>query len=259
MSGIHPMAIIEDGAEVHESVTVGPFSIIESGAVVGEGCIIESNARIYSPTRMGKNNKVSHGAVLGCEPQDLSYTPEKSKPLVIGDDNTFREHVNISRGVKTDDGTVIGNGNYFMSEFHAGHDSIFGDNNIVAGSTILSGHVEVGNHTFISGLTGVHQFCRIGDYAMVGGCSRLPKDVPPYAMVEGNPARVIGLNSVGLRRAGFNAEARKVIKRTYQTIYHSGLNISQALEQLKQQPQEAETTLIIEFFEQSERGVTAHR
>lgn len=256
---IHPTAIIEEGAELHPSVTVGPYSIIESGAVIGEGCIIESNARIYGPTRMGRNNRVCHGAILGCEPQDLTFTPEKSKPLTIGDDNHFKEGVNISRGVKTDAGTVIGNGNYFMGNFHAGHDCIIGDNNILGHGSVLAGHVTIGNKAFISGVAAIHQFTYMGDYIMIAGCSKIVKDIPPYCTGDGNPARVIGLNSVGLKRAGFSPESRTAIKQAYKILYHSGLNISQALEELEAQEQPAEVQNIINFFRNSQRGVTDHR
>jgi len=259
MEKIHPTAIIETGARLHPSVRVGAFSIIEAGVAIGEGCVIESGVRIFSGTRLGKGNRICHGVTLGCEPQDLSFTPEKSKPLTIGDDNHFKEGVNISRGVKTDEGTVIGNGNYFMCGFHAGHDCRFGDNNIFGANSTLAGHVGIGNNTFISGLVAIHQFCLVGDNAMIAGCAKIVKDIPPYTIADGNPARIAGLNVVGLRRGGFSAATRKAIKQTYKILYHSGLNTSQALEQLQQEPVCAEAEKIIHFFEQSERGVTAHR
>lgn len=256
---IHPTAIIDDRARLHESVQVGAYSIIEADVVIGEGCCIESGVRIYQGTRMGRHNRVCHGTLLGCEPQDLSFTPEKSRPLLIGDHNHFREGVNISRGVKTEGGTQIGNHNYFMHGFHAGHDCRLGNHNVLGGNSILAGHVEIGDRIFISGLAGIHQFCFIGDFAMIAGCAKVVKDVPPYVTCDGNPARVISLNTVGLRRAGIPAANRAAIKRTYKILYHSGLNTSQALAQLKQEISIPESDNIIRFFEQSERGVTAHR
>ena len=223
MSRIHPTALIDAGAELHHSVEVGPYAIVEADTVIGAGCRIESHARIFSGTRLGANNRVCHGALLGCEPQDLSFTPERSRPLLIGDDNHFKEGVNISRGVKTDAGTLIGNGNYFMGNFHAGHD------------------------------------CIIGDRVMVAGCAKIVKDIPPYTIGDGNPARVAGINSVGLRRAGFSAEARRAIKSIYREIYHAGENIGQALTRLEQVDHSAETALILAFFRRSQRGVTAYR
>lgn len=256
---IHPTAIIEPGAELHDSVLVGPHSIIEADVRIGEGCVIESSVRIYGGTSMGRNNRVCHGVVLGCEPQDLGFEPAKSKPLVIGDDNHFKEGANVSRGVKTEAGTVIGNGNYFMGNFHVGHDCVIGDGNILAHGTALAGHVTIGSKVFISGLAGIHQFTHVGNLAMVSGLSRVVKDIPPFTTGDGNPARVCGINSIGLRRAGIPAATRSAIKQAYKTLYQSGMNLSQALEQLKQSEQIPEVGEIIRFFEQSERGVTAHR
>ena len=259
MSNIHPTAIIEEGAQLDPSVSVGPFSIIESGAVIGPDCIIESCVRIFSPVRMGSGNRICHGAALGCEPQDLGYTPEKSKPMIIGNHNHFKENVNISRGVKTSEGTIIGDNNYFMSGFHAGHDVIIGSHNIFTSNAVVAGHVVMGDRIFLSGLAAVHQFVNIGDYAMIAGCAKVTKDIPPYTTADGNPARIIGLNSVGLRRGGFSSEARKAIKKTYQTIYHSGHNVSQALAVLEGNIYSEEEERIAAFFLNSERGVTAHK
>lgn len=256
---IHPTAIIHDSARLHESVEVGPYTIIEAGVEIGEGCQIESAVRIYQGTRLGRNNRVCHGALLGCEPQDLGFAPEKSRPLLIGDHNQFREGVNISRGVKTEGGTQIGDHNYFMSGFHAGHDCRLGSHNIFGSNSTLAGHVELGERIFVSGLVAIHQFCFIGDYAMIAGCSKIVKDIPPYVTGDGNPARVIGLNTVGLRRAGIPAANRTAIKQAYKILYHSGLNTSQAVAQLKQETATPECNNILRFFEQSARGVTAHR
>jgi UDP-N-acetylglucosamine acyltransferase len=259
MSRIHPTALVAATADLHPSVEVGPFSIVEADTEIGAGCRIESHARIFSGTRLGANNRVCHGALLGCEPQDLSFTTERSRPLVIGDDNHFKEGVNISRGVKTEAGTLIGNGNYFMGNFHAGHDCIIGDHNVLGHGSVLAGHVTIGDHAFISGLAAIHQFTYIGDRVMIAGCAKIVKDIPPYTIGDGNPARVSGINSVGLRRAGFSAEVRRAIKATYREIYHSGENVGQALARLEHAPQSYETAAILAFFKRSERGVTAYR
>jgi len=259
MIRIHPTAIVDSDTDIHESVEIGPFSIVEKGVVLGAGCRIESSVRIFSGTAMGSNNRICHGAVLGCEPQDLTFSSEYSKPLTIGDDNHFKEGVNISRGVKTEAGSVIGNGNYFMGNFHAGHDCVIGHNNILGHASVLAGHVTIGDHAFISGLVAIHQFTYIGQRVMIAGCAKIVKDIPPYTIGDGNPARVSGINSVGLRRAAFPPEARKAIKLAYKRIYLSGENIQQALAGLEGEPQTAEVAEIIEFFKRSERGVTAHR
>lgn len=256
---IHPTAIVDRDAEIHESVEVGPFSIIERGVVIGEGCRIESGVRIFSGTRMGRDNRVCHGALLGCEPQDLTFDPVNSRPLVIGDGNHFKEGVNISRGVKSDAGTRIGSGNYFMGNFHVGHDCIIGDHNILGHGTVLAGHVTIGDHVFVSGVAAIHQFTYLGDRVMIAGCAKVVKDIPPYTIGDGNPARVSGINSIGLRRAGIPAATRSAIKQAYRRIYHAGENIGQAIEQLAGEPQIPEVESIIRFFRQSERGVTGYR
>ncbi|MCW8945492.1 MAG: acyl-ACP--UDP-N-acetylglucosamine O-acyltransferase [Sedimenticola sp.] len=256
---IHPTALVDDSAELHESVVVGPYSIIEADVAIGPNCRIESSVRIFQGTRIGENNRVCHGAVLGCEPQDLGFSPDKSRPLLIGNNNHFKEGVNISRGVKTEGGSQIGDHNYFMCGFHAGHDCRLGNHNVFGPNSTVAGHVELGDRIFISGLVAIHQFCFIGDYAMIAGCTKVVKDIPPYVTCDGNPARLIGLNSIGLRRAGIAAKNRSAIKQTYKTLYHSDLNTSQALSILKETAGTAETDKIIHFFEKSERGVTAHR
>lgn len=260
MALIHPSAIIEAGARLHPSVLVGPYSIVEAGAEVGEGTVIDSSVRIYGPTRLGRHNRVCHGTVLGCEPQDLSFAPEKSRPLTIGDHNHFKEGVNISRGVKSEAGTNIGSHNYMMAFSHIGHDCVVGDHNIFANTATLAGHVEVEHHVFLSGHTAVHQFCRIGAYAIVGGVSGVPQDVPPYVLADGHRAEIIGLNLVGLRRNGFDPQRRERIKGAYRLIYKSGLRLSEALDRLEaESPVSEDIQNIIEFFRRSQRGVISHR
>lgn len=254
---IHPTAIIEDGASLHETVSVGPYSIIESGAVIGEGCRIESCVRIFGMTRMGAHNRVCHGATLGAEPQDLSFRPELARPLTIGDHNHFKEGVNISCGIKSEAGTRIGSRNYWMSYSHAGHDSIVGDDNIFANTATLAGHVEVEDHAFLSGQVAVHQFARIGGYAMVAGVTGVAQDVPPFVMVDGHRARIVGLNLVGLRRAGFSQEQRNRIKSVYRLIFRSGLRLTEALVRAEQDYPSPETRRIVRFIESSRRGVVS--
>lgn len=255
MPPIHPSAIVEDGAHIDPSVRVGPFSIIESGATIGPGCVIESNVRIYANTRMGRDNTVCHGTTLGSAPQDLGFTPERAKPLTIGDGNHFRECVNISHGVKEDQGTVIGDGNYFMAFSHVAHDCVVGDRNIFANTATLGGHVKLGSNAFLSGHVAVHQFCRIGDYVMIGGVSGVRQDVPPFAMANGQYARFVGINLVGLRRAGFSQTQRSAIKQAYRVLLQSGLKLTDALETVGQLADSDEVRMIIDFFASSQRGI----
>ncbi len=252
---IHPTAIIEPGAQLHPSASVGAYSIVEAGAVVGADCVIETSARIYRHTRMGRGNRVGHGVALGAEPQDLGFTPEKATPLTIGDDNHFKEGVTISHGTKSEAGTRIGSRNYLMSYAHAGHDCIIGDDNILANSATLAGHCELDHHIFIAGLVAVHQFARIGAYVMVGGISGVSQDVPPFVMANGQRARIIGLNSVGLRRNGFAADQRSRIKAAYRLIFRSGLPRATALERALDEHPGAETEAVVDFIRASRRGV----
>lgn len=259
MSAIHPTAIVEDGADVHASVRIGPYSIVESGAVIGEGCVIESSARIYGHTRMGRRNRVGHGAVIGAEPQDLKYTEEASRPLTIGDENRFKEGAHISRGVNTEAGTVIGDRNYFMGASHVGHDSRVGSDNVIGHGTALAGHVELEHHVVLGGVSAVHQFARVGAYAMMAGVSAVIQDLPPYLMAVGMPGRIHGINVVGLRRAGFSEERRREIKRVYRMVYRSGLRIDEALAALEAEEVSEDVERFIVFVRSSERGIASHR
>jgi UDP-N-acetylglucosamine acyltransferase len=252
---IHPTAIVEDGAQLHDSVTVGPYSIIESGAVIGEGCRIESHVRLFGVTRMGAHNRVCHGATLGSEPQDLSFTPAKARPLVIGDHNHFKECVNISGGVKTEGGTRIGSHNYWMAFSHAGHDCSVGDHNVFANTATLAGHVEIADHCFLSGQVAVHQFCRIGSHVMIAGVTGVPQDVPPYMLADGHRARLVGLNVVGLRRSGFSPEQRSRIKAVYRLLLRSGLRLDEALQRAEDEYPGSETAQIVAFIRASRRGI----
>jgi len=257
MADIHPTALVADGADLHPSVRVGPFCIIESGAVLGADCVLDSQVRIYGAARLGRGNRVCHGVTLGAEPQDLGYRPERGRPLVIGDDNHFKECVNISRGVKTEQGTHIGSHNYFMAFSHVGHDCRLGDHNIFANTATLAGHVELAHHVFVSGQVAVHQFCRVGSYVMIGGVSGVAQDVPPYVTVNGQRAQIVGLNTVGLRRSGFSQAQRSAIKQAYKILYRSGLRREQALALLRADasPQVQE---IVAFVEGSGRGLVSH-
>ncbi len=256
---IHPLAIVAADAQVHPSVEVGPFSIIDTGAVIGEGCVIGSGAHVHSFTTIGTHNEIGDNVILGALPQSIGFDPETESFLIIGNHNVFKENVNISRSEVAGGATRLGNNNYLMCNVHLGHDCHFGDNIIIAPGTAIGGHVKVDDRAFISGVVSIHQFCRIGSLAMVAASSRIVKDIPPFATVDGNPATLIGNNIVGLRRAGYDAAQRADIKRCYKTLFRSALNTTQALNKLKNDNPSDEVKLIISFFEQSKRGVTAHR
>lgn len=255
---IHPTAIIDQDAKIAPSASIGPYSIIESDVVIGENCQISSNVRIYRGTEIGTNNRIDHGCVIGCEPQDISFDPTDLTRTIIGDDNIFREAVNISRGSSPEQATIIGNSNYLMGTFHVGHDCVIGDHNILIHRSTLAGHVTVGNHVVIAGVSAIHQFCQVGDYSMTAGCAKIVKDVPPFAVADGNPATLIGINNVGLKRAGFSTARRKAIKLAYVTLYKKSLHLEEALVKLEQSGSE-DIDNIIRFYRNSKRGVTTHR
>ncbi len=258
MSQIHPTAIIEDGAEIHDSAEIGPYSIVESGASIGPECIIESNVRIYAATRMGRGNRVCHGATIGVWPQYIGFSPDKRKPLTIGEHNHFKEGVNLSCGCNHDQGTLIGSHNYFMAFTHVGHDCSIGDHNIFANTATLAGHVEMAHHIFLSGHVAVQQFCRIGPYVMIGGISGVNRDVPPYVLANGQRAEISGLNTVGLRRNGFDQSQRSAIKQAYKVLYKSGLSREQALEILRSEHASPEGHEILNFVQACTRGLLSH-
>ncbi len=255
MSHIHPSAVIGQHARIHPSVRIGPFCIVEDGAEIGPGCVLDSHVRIYGPVRMGTDNRVCHGAAIGAEPQDLGFTPDRARPLVIGDGNHFKENVVISCGVKEDHGTVIGDHNYFMNGAHVGHDCVVGDHNIFASQATLGGHVTLGDRIFLSGMVAVHQFCRIGSYVMVGGLSGVRQDVPPFCMANGQYARFVGLNVVGLRRNGFSQAQRSRIKNAYRLLFRSGLSRDEALERMRCEQDCPELNAIVDFVRQARRGL----
>lgn len=256
---IHPTAIIDPSAKLHESVEVGPFCIIEGDVELGEGTWLESCVKIYSGTRAGKFNKFYHTAMIGGPPQDLGFKLETKTYCEIGDYNHFREGITIHRATKPGNATRIGNRNYLMAQTHIAHDCQLADDIILVTNGQLAGHVKVFNKAFIS-VAAVHQFGRVGEYAMLGGYAKVVKDVPPFCIIDGNPGEVIGLNVVGLKRAGFKKEIRDKIKHTYKIIYRSGLNTSQALAKLKEENDPTpEVQNIIRFFEESDRGVSDHR
>ena len=256
---IHETAIVDPSSEIHESVEIGPYSIIEKNVKIGEGTKIGSCARIYSGVRLGKGNQIFHGCILGGDPQDLSFDTSKITILEIGDNNIFRETTNISRPTNPDKSMRIGSNNMLMCNAHIGHDANMGDHCILAPSAAVGGHVHIGNRVFISGLVAVHQFCRIGDYGMAAGLAKITKDIPPFCTVDGNPAGVVGVNAVGIRRAGFGSDVRRSIQNAYKVIYHSDLVTNKAIERLKSEGDRIpEVDYIIRFFEETKRGVTEY-
>ena len=202
---IHPTAVIHPWARIGEGVKIGPYTVIGENVEIGDECEIGSNVLIEGATRIGKRNRIFHGSAIGTAPQDLKYNGEQTF-LVIGDDNVVREFVSLNLATGDGETTSIGSRCLLMVGSHVAHDCTVGDGVIITNNSLLGGHVTVGDKAFISGAVGVHQFCRIGRLAMVGGQARVTQDVPPFVTVDGGTTMIVGLNKVGLRRAGFSAD-----------------------------------------------------
>lgn len=253
---IHETAIVHPSAKLGHNVVIGPYAVIGENVEFGNNCFVGPHVVIDGWSKIGDNNRFYHGATIGCEPQDLKFRGEKSF-LFIGDNNIFRENVTINRGTEGGGGeTRIGNNNLFMAYSHVAHDCQIGNHVVIVNCTALGGHVVVEDRAIIGGLSGVHQFCKIGKMAMIGGCSKIVKDVPPFLLVDGNPARVSGINIVGLRRNGISPEVRDEIKKAFRILYRSSLVINQAVEQMELQLQgSTEIDHFIRFLRSAERGI----
>lgn len=239
MASIHPTALIEDGAVIGEDVDIGPYAVILRGTSVGPRCHIHA------------------GAVIGDLPQDLAFRPTDSF-VRIGADCVIREHVTIHRGTKPETATVVDDGCMLMANSHLGHNVRLGSRVILANGVLLGGYVEVGDGAFISGNVSVHQFVRVGRLAMLGGNCAVSKDVPPFCTTPGVSRNVVaGLNVVGMRRAGFTPADRLQVKRAFTLLYRSGLNVSQALERMRQEGAAGAALELLQFVAESRRGICA--
>lgn len=228
---IHPLAAVSPYALLGNNVKVGPFAVVEAGVTIGDDCMLASRVVVRSGTVMGCRNQVFEGAVLGGMPQHL-HMPEAPGRVLIGDGNIIRENATVHRAMDAHNTTSIGSNCLLMVGAHVAHDCKVGNNAILTNNAMLGGHVTVGDRAFISGAVAVHQFCRIGCFAMVGGLARVTQDVPPYVTLDGGTAMVVGLNRVGLRRAGFTAKEMNQLKAAYRIIYRSGLPWDEMLETL---------------------------
>jgi UDP-N-acetylglucosamine acyltransferase len=254
MSNIHPTAIVGKNVQFGKNNTVGPHVIIEDGVKIGDGNQFLAGAYICSGTEIGNDNQIHMNAVIGHAPQDLAF---KNEPTFtkIGNQNTIREFVTIHRGTKAGTSTVIGDHNYLMAYCHVAHNCVIHNHVIMVNNASLTGYIEVEDRAFLSGMTGFHQFIRIGKLAMVSALSAANKDIPPYMVCGGRPAVVLGINVVGLRRAGISAEIRAEIKQAYKFLYRSGLNVSQAIEEIKKTLHSLEVKHLVNFIEASKRGI----
>jgi UDP-N-acetylglucosamine acyltransferase len=252
---IHPTAIVVPAADLGPGTVVGPYCVIAADVVLGSGCWLQHHVTLSGPMRAGPRNKFYAYCSIGQQTQDLKYAGEPTY-LEIGDENTFREFCTVNRSTRGDGATRIGSCGNFLAYSHVGHDCTVGNSVVFSNNGTLAGHVTVGDNAVIGGLTAIHQFCRIGRFAITGGCSKIVQDVPPFMIADGNPAEVRGINLVGLERAGFAPESVKWIKEAFRLIYRSKYNTRQALEAMRQElPASDEINQIVSFIEASERGI----
>ena len=252
---IHPTAIVDPGAVIGPGTLVGPYCIIGAHVVIGPDCWLQHHVTLTGPMQAGARNKFYAYCSIGQQTQDLKYRDEPTF-LEIGHENTFREFVTVNRSTTSEGKTRIGNGGNFLAYSHIGHDCTVGNSVIFSNNGTLAGHVEIGDHAVMGGLTAVHQFCRIGRFAITGGCSKIVQDVPPFMIADGNPAAVRGINLVGLERNGYPAERVKSIKQAFKLIYRSEFNTRQALDAMRAQlSQDEAVTEILDFIEKTQRGI----
>lgn len=252
---IHPTAIIDPSASLGEDVEVGPWCIVGPNCTLGDGVVLSPRSTLERNVRLGARVHVGIGAVLGGDPQDLKYKGEETW-VEVGDDSVVREYATINRGTAHSLVTRVGRECFIMSYVHLAHDCQLGDNIIISNGTQLAGHITVEDRVTISGLCAIHQFVRIGQYAFIGGCSRVSQDVPPFVRAVGNPMKLFGLNSVGLQRSGFAQVTVRELKKAYQMCFRSELNLSQAVERARLEIEQiTEVQAFLDFLETSQRGV----
>src|ERR1043166_1986222 len=252
---IHPTAIVDSKAALGTGTNVGPYCVIGAGVELGDNCWLQHHVTLQGPMRAGAKNKFYAYCSIGQQTQDLKYAGEPTF-LEIGDENTFREFVTVNRSTKSDGKTRIGSRGNFLAYSHIGHDCNVGNEVVFSNNGTLAGHVQVGDNAVMGGLTAVHQFCRIGRFAITGGCSKIVQDVPPFMIADGNPAEIRGINLVGLERKNYAPERMKLIKEAFRLIYRSKYNTRQGVEAMRKElPSTEEISEIIQFLETSERGI----
>jgi len=256
---IHPTAVIDPRAQLDSSVIVEPFAVIDGPVKIGPETRIGAHAVVCGHTTLGARNTIGSFASIGGAPQDIHYKGEPTE-LIVGDDNQIREYVSIHRAtVKATGKTLIGNNNMIMAYCHIAHDCILADHVIMANVATLAGHVEIGSHANLGGLVAVHQYCRIGDYAYIGGMSGIGLDVPPYVIMEGtrNQMRIASINKIGLRRSGMDRETIKNLEEAFKILFRSPeILLKDALAKLEEEMRDcAEVQKMVQFFHSSKRGV----
>ena len=255
MNQIHPLAVVDPEAKLGDGNVIGPFCVIDKNVVIGNNNKFLNSVTIHYGARIGDNNEFFPGASISTKPQDLKFKGEETT-CEIGDNNSIRENVTISRGTASRGKTVVGNGNLLMENMHVAHDCIIGNGCIIGNSTKFAGEVVVDDNAIISAVVLVHQFCRVGGYVMVQGGCRTSKDIPPFVIAARDPICYAGINIVGLRRRGYSNETIELIHNAYRTIYQSGLNTTDALKKIEEEfPKTKEIDYIVDFIRNSPRGI----
>ncbi len=255
---IHPLAAVSPDARLGVGVTVGAFATVEGDVELGDFCTVAPGAVVKGGVRAGCHNEFGEHCVVGGAPQHAAR-PQQVGTLTIGDHNVFREYVTVHRALKVGTATVIGDHNYVMATAHVGHDCVVGNNCIFANGALLGGHVTVEDRAFVSGAVAVHQFCRIGRLAMVGGHARVVQDIPPYMLVDGQSGCIVGLNIVGLKRSGHSAEEIAELKAVYRAIYRRGLPWKQVLDALAEEFHSGPSLHLRSFLHAGTRGFAQER
>ncbi|MGL4852060.1 MAG: acyl-ACP--UDP-N-acetylglucosamine O-acyltransferase [Phocaeicola sp.] len=252
---ISPQAYIHPEAIIGKNVEIAPFVYIDKNVIIGDNNKIMPSVTILYGSRIGNGNTIFPGAVIGAVPQDLKFAGEETT-AEVGDNNTIRENVTINRGTAAKGKTVVGNNNLLMEGVHVAHDAFVGNGCIIGNSTKMAGEIIIDDHAILSGGVLMHQFCRVGSHVMIQGGSRFSKDIPPYIIAGREPIAYAGINIVGLRRRGFSNEVIENIHNTYRLIYQSGLNVTDAIEQVRKEiSMSPEIEYILSFVENSQRGI----
>ena len=255
MNKIHTTAIVDKKAKLADNIEVGPYAIIGSDVEIAKGTVVGARATIEGYTTIGEGTRIFTGAVIGSSPQDLKYKGEKSF-LNIGKNNVIREYVTMNPGTEEGTFTSIGDGNLFMAYSHVAHNCRVGNNCVIANAGTLAGHVTLEDRVVLGGFAGVHQFTRVGKMSIIGGCSKVVQDVPPFSTCDGNPARVYGLNLIGIKRAGMPEKAQHELRKAFKILFHSRLILKNGIEKVKKtiEPIE-EVKYLLDFLKNSERGI----
>ena len=253
---IHPTAIVHPQAQIGSGCEIGPYCVIGENVVLGDGCKLHSHVVIDGHTKLGRENEIFPFASIGLKSQDLKWKGGVTR-AEIGDGNTFREYVTIHSATGDGEVTRVGSHNYILAYCHIAHNVTLGSHVIMSNVATLGGHVTVEDHAVFGGLAAVHQFCRIGKMSMIGGCSKIVQDVPPFMIVDGNPGETRTINKVGLERHGVSEEAQNALRHAYKILFREGLTIPNALAKIEQElPKLPEVLHLLNFVRTSERGIS---